>query len=95
MSKQSTQSETTPKKEPHSADVSRGPQFGTVLAEMAWQVAIPFMALTLGGNWIDGKQSTEPLFTIIGLFVGIAAVILVVRKLILKHYPDTYKKEKK
>ena len=73
--------------------MSEVPKFGTVMAEMAWQVAIPFMAFTLGGNWIDGQNDTEPLFTLIGLFLGIASVTLIVRKLIEKHYPDTFKKE--
>ena len=69
------------------------PKFGSVMAEMAWQVAVPFMVFTLGGNWIDGQNDSEPLFTIIGLFLGIASVGLIVKRLIDRHYPDTFKKE--
>lgn len=95
MGNRKSQSGTTRKKEPHRAGVSKAPNITTVFAEMAWQVAIPFMLFTLLGNWIDGKQGTSPLFTIIGLFIGIGSVSLVVHRLIEKHYPDTTNKETK
>ena len=93
MGKTKGQPESTPKKEPHRAGVSRDPKIQTALVEMAWQVAIPFMVLTLGGNWIDGQQDTEPVFTIIGMFLGLAAATLLVYRIVQRHYPNTFKKE--
>ncbi len=93
MGKPSGQSKTTPKKEPQPAGVSKDPSIQTALAEMAWQVAIPFMVFTLGGNWLDGRQDTEPLFTIIGMFIGLASASLLVYKIVERHYPGTFKKK--
>ena len=95
MGKKKSQPKTTQKKEPQPAGVPKVPQFPAVVAEMAWQVAIPFMVLTLGGNWLDGQMETEPVFTVIGLLLGIASVSLIVYRLVQKHYPDTFNKENK
>ena len=95
MGKAKSQSSTTRKKEPHRAGVPEVPAIQSVLVEMAWQVAIPFMGFTLGGNWIDGQTETEPLFTIIGLFLGIASVYVIVKRLIAKHWPQQQDKESK
>lgn len=83
----------TPKQEPQSNGVSDAPSFNGVLAEMAWQVAVPFMVLTLFGSWLDGRYDTKPLFTIIGLFLGLAGVTVLVYRLVQKHYPGTFSKK--
>lgn len=95
MGKTKSQPETTPKKEPQPTGVSNAPSINTVLVEMAWQVAIPFMGFTLLGNWIDGQTETEPLFTLIGLGLGIASVVLIVKRLMAKHFPHSAQKESK
>ncbi len=95
MGNKSSQSETTPKKEPRPAGVSSAPPVRTALVEMAWQVAIPFMVLVLGGNWLDGKYDTGPLFAVIGVFLGVAAVTAIVYRLVERHFPGTLKKEDK
>ncbi|OCA82394.1 hypothetical protein A8F94_21050 [Bacillus sp. FJAT-27225] len=37
------------------------------------------------GRWLDGKSGTEPLFLIIGLFIGLAVGIYAVLRLV-QHY---------
>jgi ATP synthase protein I len=39
---------------------------------IGWVIAIAILLGVLGGLWVDGKLSTRPLFTIIGLFFGLA-----------------------
>ncbi len=73
--------------------MSKVPPIQSALVEMAWQVAIPFMLFALGGNWLDAKFETRPLFTIIGLFVGLGAVTALVYRIVEKYYPGTFKKE--
>ena len=95
MGKKQSQSTTTPKKEPQPTVVSSEPNFPKVVAEMAWQVAIPFMVLTLGGSWLDTRYDSKPLFTIIGLLLGVASVTLIVFRLVRVYYPNTFKKDDK
>ena len=64
------------------------------MAEMSWQIAIPFMLFALGGNWLDKQLDSEPVFTIVGLLLAVVSVSLIVRKLVDKHYPNTFKKDK-
>ncbi|MSR37098.1 MAG: AtpZ/AtpI family protein [Gemmatimonadetes bacterium] len=37
------------------------------------QLAFSVVLFLLGGQWLDGKLSTRPLFTLVGAFVGAAA----------------------
>jgi F0F1-type ATP synthase assembly protein I len=39
---------------------------------IGWFIAIAILLGVLGGLWVDGKLGTEPLFTIVGLFFGLA-----------------------
>ena len=88
---------TTPGIEPPVTDVSskqsndpKSPEITTVLIEMAWQVALPFMVFALGGNVLDTRYDTTPIFTLIGLFLAVASVSFLVYRLVSRYYPDTF-----
>ena len=38
-------------------------------------VALCIVLGTLGGRWLDGQFDTEPLLTVVGLFLGLALAI--------------------
>jgi F0F1-type ATP synthase assembly protein I len=50
---------------------------------MGWYMAIAIVLGLLGGGWLDGKLQTKPLFTIIGLVLGIIAAFYGVYQMIL------------
>ena len=75
--------------------MSKEPNFPKVVAEMAWQIAIPFMVLTLGGSWLDTRYDSKPIFTVIGLLLGVASVSVIVYRLVQNYYPTTFKKDDK
>ena len=39
--------------------------------ELGFIIALPIVALGLGGKWLDAKQGTEPLFTLLGILLAI------------------------
>ncbi|BDG49114.1 MULTISPECIES: AtpZ/AtpI family protein [Parageobacillus] len=41
-----------------------------------------------GGKWIDGKFHTEPIFLIVGLFIGLAAGVYAMLRLIRQYFPE-------
>ena len=55
---------------------------GRVLG-VGWYIAIAIVLGLLGGLWLDGKCNTKPLFTIIGLIIGILAAVYGVYQIIL------------
>jgi F0F1-type ATP synthase assembly protein I len=42
---------------------------------MGTYVALCIVLGTLGGRWLDGQFETEPLLTVVGLFLGLALAI--------------------
>lgn len=50
---------------------------------MGWYVVIAILLGILGGLWVDGKLGTKPLFTIIGLMIGIAVAVYGVYQMFL------------
>ena len=50
---------------------------------IGWYVAIAIILGVLSGSWVDGKLNTRPLFTIIGLVIGIAAAVYGVYQMLL------------
>ena len=50
---------------------------------VGWYIAIAIVLGVLGGLWLDGKFNTKPLFTIIGLIIGILAAVYGVYQIIL------------
>jgi ATP synthase protein I len=55
---------------------------GRVLG-VGWYIAIAIVLGLLGGLWLDGKFNTKPLFTIIGLIIGILAAVYGVYQIFL------------
>ncbi|RDU37490.1 hypothetical protein DRW41_06495 [Neobacillus piezotolerans] len=53
-----------------------------ILAQLAGSVLVGIFA----GRWIDGKAGTAPLFLIIGLFLGLAAGIYAMLRLVKQYY---------
>jgi F0F1-type ATP synthase assembly protein I len=50
---------------------------------VGWYIAIAIVLGLLGGLWLDGKFNTRPLFTIIGLIIGILAAVYGVYQIFL------------
>ena len=50
---------------------------------VGWYIAIAIVLGLLGGLWLDGKFDTKPLFTIIGLIIGILAAAYGVYQILL------------
>ncbi|MCX6023229.1 MAG: AtpZ/AtpI family protein [Chloroflexi bacterium] len=46
---------------------------GLRLLGLGWYVAICIVLGILGGLWLDGKTGKIPLFTLLGLFLGLIA----------------------
>lgn len=84
--------------EPPKASVSRSAQksdqkpFSGHLVETAWRVALPFFIFVLGGAAIDRTIETSPIFTLIGLVIGVASISLIVYRYVDQHFPDTFQK---
>lgn len=41
-----------------------------------------------GGKWMDKKFGTDPLFLVIGLFIGLAAGVYAMFRLIRQYFPE-------
>ena len=52
------------------------------LSGIGFYIAGMIILGVLGGRWLDGKLSTEPLFIITGLILGIAGAFLGVYRMI-------------
>jgi len=50
---------------------------------MGWYVVIAIILGISGGLWVDGEFGTKPLFTIIGLMIGIVAAVYGVYQMFL------------
>jgi len=55
---------------------------------VGWYIAIAIVLGLLGGLWVDEKLDTKPLFTIIGLIVGIVAAIYGVYQMFLPFFKN-------
>ncbi len=42
---------------------------------VGWYVAVTILVGVVGGLWLDGRFSSSPLFTLLGLGLGIAAAL--------------------
>lgn len=85
---------TTPKKEPQPAAVSSNqpkiPSFQTALIDMSWRIALPFMAITLGGIKLDEMLETEPALSITGVLLAAFVVGLIVYRFVNTNFPGTF-----
>jgi ATP synthase protein I len=50
---------------------------------VGWYIVISIVLGLLGGLWVDGKFDTKPLFTIVGLIIGIVAAVYGVYQMFL------------
>lgn len=46
------------------------------LLGLGWYVAVVILAGVLGGVWLDGRAGLAPLFTLIGLGLGLVAAFV-------------------
>lgn len=53
-----------------------------ILAQLAGSVLIGLFT----GKWLDGRAGTAPLFLLIGLFLGLAAGIYAMLRLVKQYY---------
>ena len=63
--------------------------------ELGFAIAVPLVGFLLFGLWLDRKIGTTPLFMIIFLLAGLAAVVIEVKQLILPFLEKRSQKEKK
>ena len=66
------------------------------LVGVGWSIGIAIVGGLGGGIWLDGKWHTKPIFTLIGLFLGIVVAFYSTYKLVkpLLNLPDTPKRPK-
>lgn len=49
-------------------------------ADTTWRMFVPTLGGTLLGLWLDDENNTEPLYGIIGLFIGIIITAFLIRQ---------------
>ncbi len=67
---------------------------GTVL-NMGWRLAITFLVPIIIGAWLDKRFDAEPSYTITGLFIAIAASVMVVSSTVKEVNAESAAMEKK
>ena len=67
------------------------PIFGKALrlVGIGWYIAICILGGAVGGLWIDGRLDLSPVFTIIGLGLGIALAIIGMFRMLMVVLSDT------
>ncbi len=63
------------------------------LIGLGWYIAICIAGGVILGAWADGALHVAPLFTILGLFVGLAASLYGVFRMVAQTVEDTERKE--
>lgn len=53
------------------------------LVGVGWYVAVCIVFGLLGGLWLDGRVGTTPLFTLLGLLLGVALTFYGVYKMVV------------
>lgn len=69
---------------------------GSVVS-MGWQLAVVVLLPLIGGNIIDKQAGTLPWFTLLGLFIAMAGMIVVVSRSLkdVNKYVETISKDPK
>jgi ATP synthase protein I len=62
------------------------------LVGIGWFIAICIIIGIWGGVWLDGKTGTSPLFTVVGIILGVAVAFYGVYRMIM---PNISKKQGK
>lgn len=60
----------------------RGLAYAALFAEIGMSLLVLTLIGALGGHWIDGQLGTNPLFVIIGFFVGAGLGTVIIVRLI-------------
>lgn len=47
---------------------------------ISFDLAVPVIAGVFAGRWLDGKLSSEPLFLVVGILLGLVAGVFAVVK---------------
>jgi hypothetical protein len=63
-------------------EVSSVGHFGSALFDIGWRLAVTVIIFLWGGNALDEKLSTKPLFTVIGFLLIIVSFVLIVRQVL-------------
>lgn len=90
MGKKKSTPKTTSKKEPQPAAVPKVPSINNALIETSWRVALPFMLFSLGGIQLDKSQDSAPLFSLIGVALGLLSVSIVIYRYVEEKFPGTF-----
>lgn len=63
------------------------------LIGLGWYIAVCIAGGVIIGTWVDGALHVAPLFTIIGLFLGLIASFYGVFRMVTSAVQDTERKE--
>ncbi len=69
-----------------------GWSIGVQMMDTAWRVALPIFVLTIIGAKLDKNNGTQPLYTLVGLFLSLATASLLVYRQIKLLYPEFVKR---
>lgn len=47
---------------------------------LGWRLIITFLLPVVIGAWLDGRYDTKPSYTLVGIFLAIAASIVIIRR---------------
>ena len=64
------------------------------LIGVGWYVGLSLLAGVLGGLWLDNKLNTQPLFVLVGLFLGFVVAIYGIYRILLPLLKNGEDKEK-
>ena len=59
------------------------------LLGIGWYIALSIAAFTYGGVWLDSRLDASPVFTLIGLGVGLAVALTGMYRMLLAVLADT------
>lgn len=60
------------------------------LGEVTWRVALPILLLTIGGNKLDQRLNTLPIFSITGLLLSLVFATLLIYRYIKENFPGSF-----
>ncbi len=52
-----------------------------IMSQLGLSIALPMLAGVLLGTWLDGQLRTGPLFTLLGIAVGLVLAVLILARL--------------
>lgn len=67
-----------------------GLELAALFLDTSWRVAVPILALSLLGHWLDTKQDTTPLFTLVGFFSSLVLAVYLVYRQLKFAFPDMF-----